>query len=175
MARRHNASSRTRRQGDRFLALMKHPFLNALTPDQAEALWLLGAPVQFAPGESIFHQREEAKGFFLIETGEVNLGYDAAGKKTVPIQKLGPGELLGLSWLFEPHRWEFSATAASAVTAKFLAATDVRNACEREPQLGYKLMEAIARVLTERLQATRHKLRVFVERASGDDESRRVC
>lgn len=154
---------------------MKHPFLTALSPDQAEALSLLAREVHFAPGESIFRQREAAEGFFLIETGAVNLEYELPGGKTVPIQKLGPGDLLGLSWLFEPHRWEFSATAASAVTAKFLAAADVRKECERDPRLGYKLMEAIAKVLTERLQATRHKLRVFVERASGDDESRQVC
>jgi len=154
---------------------MKHPFLAALSPDQAETLSSLSLQVQFAPGESVFRQREAAEGFFVIETGEVNLEYELPGRKTVPIQKLGPSELLGLSWLFEPHRWEFSATAASAVTAKFFSAADVRNECERDPRLGYKLMEAIAGVLTERLQATRHKLRVFVERASADDEACQVC
>ena len=154
---------------------MKHPFLSLLTSGQAAALSSFGRDVRFGQGESIFRQRDSAEGFFLIETGEVNLEYELPGRKTVPIQKLGPGELLGLSWLFEPHRWEFSATAASAVTAKFFAAADIRQACERDPGLGYKLMEAIARVLTERLQATRHKLRVFVERASGDDESCQVC
>lgn len=41
--------------------------------------------------------------------------------------------------------------------------------------LGYRLMEGVARVLTERLQATRHKLRVFVERASENDDARQVC
>lgn len=154
---------------------MKHSFLSVLSADQAKTLSRLSKEVHFAPGDSIFRQRETADGFFLIEAGEVNLEYELPGRKTVPIQKLGPGELLGLSWLFEPHRWEFSATAGSAVTAKFLAAADVRSECERDPRLGYKLMEAIAEVLTERLQATRHKLRVFVERASGDDESRQVC
>jgi len=153
---------------------MKHPFLHALGPDQVEALFALAAPIQFAPGETIFRQREAAEGFFLIESGEVNLEYELPGGKTVPIQKVGAGELLGLSWLFEPHRWEFSATAAGAVTAKFFSAADVRKECARDPRLGYRLMEAIAKVLTERLQATRHKLRVFVERASGDDESRQV-
>jgi len=36
-------------------------------------------------------------------------------------------------------------------------------------------MEEIARVLTERLQATRHKLLVFVERASDNEDARQVC
>jgi CRP-like cAMP-binding protein len=154
---------------------MKHPFLAALSPAQAEALLLLATPVRFKQGESIFRQREAADGFYLIETGEVSLEYELPGKGTVLIQRIGPGELLGLSWLFEPYRWEFGAVALSEVTAQFFRATDVRRECERDSQLGYKLMEGIARVLTERLHATRHKLRVFVHRASEDDEDCQVC
>ena len=154
---------------------MKHPFLEAFAPDQTETLSLLATQVRFAQGESIFRQREAADGFYLIEAGEVGLEYELPGKRTVQIQKIGPGELLGLSWLFEPNRWEFSAIAASDVTANFLRAADVRKQCEQDPTLGYRLMEGVARVLTERLQATRHKLRVFVERASENDDARQVC
>ena len=119
--------------------LMKHPFLKALAPDQAEALSLLATPVEFRPEETIFRQREAADGFYLIETGEVGLEYELPGKRTVQIQKIGPGELLGLSWLFEPYRWEFSAIATSDVTANFLRAADVRKQCEQDPKLGYKI------------------------------------
>ena len=154
---------------------MKHSFLAALAPAQAEALSLVARPVEFGPGETIFHQREVADRFYLIEKGEVILEYDVPGKRRIQIQKIGPGELLGLSWLFEPYRWEFSAAAISHVTATFLRAADVRKQCEQNPQLGYRLMEEAARVLTERLQATRHKLRVFVERASESDDARQVC
>jgi CRP-like cAMP-binding protein len=153
---------------------MKQLFLEALSPDQAEALCLLSTQVQFAPGESILRQRETADGFYLIEAGEVSLEYELPEKETVLIQKIGPGELLGLSWLFEPYRWEFSATAISRVTAKFFRAADVRERCIQDPELGSKLMEQIARVLTERLQATRHRLRVFVQRARAENDARQV-
>lgn len=155
--------------------LMNHPLLKALAQDQAEALSLLATQVQIAPGESICRQREAADGFYLIETGEVSLQYELPRKRTVLIQRIGPGEVLGLSWLFEPYRWEFSAIAISDVTAKFLRAADVRKQCDQDPRLGYRLMEEIARVLNGRLQATRHKLRVFVELASEDDDARQVC
>lgn len=153
---------------------MEHSFLLLLAPDQAEALSLLATQVEFRPGETIFRQREVADGFYLIEKGEVSLEYEVPGKRDIQIQKIGSGELLGLSWLFEPYRWEFSAAAIGVVTAKFLRAADVRELCARDPKLGYKLMEEVARVLTERLQATRHKLRVFVERASAGDDARQV-
>lgn len=152
-----------------------HSFLKAFAPDQAEALSLLATQVEFRPGETIFGQREAADGFYLIEKGEVSLEYEVPGKRKVQIQRIGPGELLGLSWLFEPYRWEFSATAISGGTAKFLRAVDVRKQCDQDPKLGYKLMEEVAKVLTARLHATRHKLLVFVERASDDEDSRQVC
>jgi hypothetical protein len=49
------------------------------------------------------------------------------------------------------------------------------NYANGDPKPGCKRMEAMARVLTERLQATRHKLRVFIERANEDDDARQVC
>jgi CRP-like cAMP-binding protein len=152
-----------------------HSFLKALAPDQVEALSVIATQIRFAPGESIFRQREVADGFYLIEKGEVSLEYELPGKRRVGIQRIGPGELLGLSWLFEPYRWQFSATAISGVKANFLRAADVRKQCAQDPKLGYQLMEEIARVLTERLQATRHKLLVFVARASDKDDARQVC
>jgi len=152
-----------------------HSFLKALAPDQVEALSAIARQVEFGPGELIFRQREVADGFYLIEKGEVSLEYELPGKRKVEIQRIGPGELLGLSWLFEPYRWQFSATAISSVKANFFRAADVREQCAQDPKLGYQLMVEIARVLTQRLQATRHKLLVFVERASDDEDSRQVC
>ncbi|HEX7517407.1 MAG TPA: cyclic nucleotide-binding domain-containing protein [Chthoniobacterales bacterium] len=155
--------------------LMTHSLFKALAPDQVEALSVIATQVRFGLGESIFRQREVADGFYLIDKGVVSLEYELPGKRKVEIQTIGPGELLGLSWLFEPYRWQFSATAIKGVTANFFRAVDVREQCARDPKLGYKLMEEVARVLTERLQATRHKLLVFVERASDNEDARQVC
>ena len=154
---------------------MDHSFLEAFSPDQAETLSRLATQVEFRSGETIFCQREVADGFYLIEKGEISLEYEVPGKRRVKIQNIGTGELLGLSWLFEPYRWEFSATAISDGTAKFFRASEVRKQCDQDAKLGYKLLEEVARVLTKRLQATRHKLLVFVERASEDDDARQVC
>ena len=155
--------------------LMTHSLFKALAPDQVEALSVIATQVRFGPGESIFRQREVADGFYVIEKGEVSLEYELSGKRKIEIQRIGPGELLGLSWLFEPYRWQFSATAISGVKANFFRAVDVREQCAQDPKLGYKLMEEVATVLTERLQATRHKLLVFVERASDSEDARQVC
>jgi CRP-like cAMP-binding protein len=156
-------------------ALAAHSFLNGLAAEQLERLSGIARQVRFAPGESIFRQRDVADGFFLLRKGSVKLEYEVPGQRQVEIQRIGAGELLGLSWLFPPYKWQFSATAIDAVEADFVPATEVRAQCARDPKLGYELMERIAKVLTERLQATRHKLLVFVERASEHTGNQQIC
>ena len=156
-------------------SLTTHSFLEGLLPDQLERLAELAVLVRFDAGEVIFRQREVADGFYLLRKGNVKLSYEVPGQRSIEIQRIGTGELLGLSWLFAPYKWEFSATAIEAVEADFFAATDLRAECARDPKLGYELMERIAKVLTERLQATRHKLLVFVQRACSDADNQQVC
>jgi CRP-like cAMP-binding protein len=149
--------------------LKSDAFLSSFDAAQRETLLKIANRKQFKAGQSIFRQGEEANGFYLIESGLVSLDYELPQKRRIEIQQLGPGEVLGWSWLSKPYKWKFGATAIDDVTAGFFPSADVREQCERDPKLGYALMERIAHALTERLQATRHKLLVFAQRASGED------
>jgi CRP-like cAMP-binding protein len=155
--------------------LASHSFLKGLSSEQLGALSKIATRVQFKAGKPIFHQRETADRFYLIEEGRVSLDYALPRKRHVQIQTIGPGEPLGWSWLAAPYQWQFSATAIDDVTVRFFRVSDLRELCARDPKLGYAIMERIALVLRERLQATRHKLLVYVERASGDEETQQVC
>lgn len=144
-------------------------FLSGFDVAEREILSKIASKKQFKAGETIFLQGEDANGFYLIETGLVSLNYELPGKRRIEIQQLGPGEVLGWSWLTEPHKWRFGASAIEDVAASFFRTLDVRKQCARDPKLGYVLMERIADALIQRLQATRHKLLVYAQRASGED------
>ena len=153
----------------RAMDLRSPTFLKDLDPGQLEILSKIATKRRFKAGQKILRQRDTADGFYLIEEGLVSLDYELPHKRCIQIQQLGPGELLGWSWLAEPYQWQFSATAVEDVSASFFRVSDLREQCARNPKLGYALMERIARVLMERLQATRHKLLIFTQRASGED------
>lgn len=155
--------------------LASHSFLKGLSSEQLEALSKIATRARFKAGKPIFHQRETADRFYLIEQGRVSLDYALTRKRHVQIQTIGPGEALGWSWLAEPYQWQFSATAIDDVTVSSFRILDLRQQCTRDPKLGYAIMERIAKVLMERLQATRHKLLVYVQRASGDEDTQQVC
>lgn len=155
--------------------VQSHSFLKDLSKSERDALSKIATRAQFKAGKPIFRQGETADRFFLIEKGRVSLDYGLSPKRHVQIQTIGPGEALGWSWLAAPYRWQFSATAIDDVTLSFFPVLDLRQLCVRDPKLGYAIMERVAQVLMERLQATRHKLRVYVQRASGDEGTQQVC
>ena len=152
-----------------------HSFLAGLSREQVARLAPVATRMQFKPGEIILRQRETADRFYLIEKGRVRLDYELTRRRRVQIQEIGPGEALGWSWLSPPNKWQFTATAIDRVTASVFQVEYLRVLFARDPQLGYAVMERVAQALLERLQAARHKLRVFIERASGDEDSQQVC
>lgn len=157
------------------ITLASHRFLKGLSPEQLERLSGIASKAQFGIGETIIRQKDFADRFYLIEKGLVGLDYQLPRRRQVRIQTIGPGEALGWSWLFEPYKWQFNATALERTTADVFRASDLRKLFAADPELASALLERVARALVERLQATRRKLLVYVERASNDESGQQVC
>ena len=88
-------------------------------------------------------------------------GYD-----NVVLDTLGPGAVLGWSWMFPPYRWHFGAVATQTTYAVTFNAALVRALFQRDPGLGYELTWRLLQVMGDRLQASRRRLADF-QRAVG--------
>jgi CRP/FNR family cyclic AMP-dependent transcriptional regulator len=109
-------------------------------------------------GESLCREGEEATGFFEIRSGVAALEIVVPGRDALLIETLHDGDLLGWSWLYEPHRWQFDARATAPCDLRVFDGACVRAACDADPALGYAFMRLFAAVMVERLQATRLQL-----------------
>src|SRR4030095_4917892 len=98
-----------------------------------------------------------ANRFYLIERGSVALE-SSTGDAAVRIDEVGPGDLLGWSWIFPPYVWHFDARAIEPTTAIFLYGTILREYCESDPSLGYELFKRMSEVMMRRLQRARGQL-----------------
>jgi CRP-like cAMP-binding protein len=96
--------------------------------------------------------------FWLIERGGIALDMRVPGRGDQIVETLGPGTVLGWSWLHRPYRWHFGAVARLATTAIAFDAASVRRRCEADPAFGYAMLSAFTPVITERLQTTRIRL-----------------
>jgi CRP-like cAMP-binding protein len=54
--------------------------------------------------------------------------------------------------------WHFDALALEPTETIFLYGTPLREECETDHELGYELFKRMARVMMQRLQATRRRL-----------------
>ncbi|MEY2562231.1 MAG: hypothetical protein QOH88_424 [Verrucomicrobiota bacterium] len=135
-----------------------HPFLLGLNEHHVRLLADCATRVGFQPNHVVFREGETANRFYLIERGEVVLETNTAAGKTVLIDRIGNGDLLGWSWLFPPHVWHFTARASEATTAIFFYGTILREYCEKDHTLGYALLKRMSEVMTRRLQRARAKL-----------------
>lgn len=138
--------------------LGEHPFFQGLETAHLATLVGCASNVKFEPGEFLFKAGTDADRFFVLRQGRVALGTYAPGRGAVTVETVDQGEVLGWSWLFPPYKWHFDARAATLVRALALDGVCLRGKAERDPALGYRLMQRFASVVVERLEATQLQL-----------------
>lgn len=139
-------------------SLTSHPFLEDMDEELIQTLTSCASNVVFQEGTYLFHEDEDARIFYLIRSGRVALEVQAGEKGRVRIQTLGPGEVIGWSWLISPYRWHFDAFALEKVHSFMLDATCLRAKCETDCRFGYEILRRFTEVLQRRLEATRLQL-----------------
>ncbi|MFJ6569502.1 cyclic nucleotide-binding domain-containing protein [Streptomyces sp. NPDC091292] len=132
--------------------------LSALSPDHRHRLMTLAQEVSFPQDVRIFEEGGAADRFWVIRSGSVSLDLSLPDRRRVGVDLLHPGDLLGWSWMFPPHQWDFGAEAFSQVRAYEFDAPAVRRLCDDEPALGLVLLRTIAEILAHRLETARTKL-----------------
>jgi len=138
--------------------LEAHPFLSGLPREQVATLAEYASATDFVADQWIFQEGDLANRFYLILDGCVALEAALPGGGTRVIDRIGPGEVLGWSWMFPPFRWHFSARALVATKAIFVYGTWLLECCEADTALGYELTKRMAAVAIGRLQSARSQL-----------------
>ncbi len=138
--------------------LSAHKFFAGLAPDHLAELVGCAANVSFPAGTFLFREGEPANTFYLIRQGRIALVGGAPGRGTIVVQTLAQDDVVGFSWLIEPHRWESDGLAVERVLAVRMDGACLRGKCERDPALGYELMRRFSGLAVARLQATRLQL-----------------
>ena len=126
--------------------------------DHRDRLIRLAREVYFPVGTRIFEEGGLADRFWIISTGGVTLDVHVPGRRAAAVDTLGPGDLLGWSWLVPPCRWHLGAEATSPVRAEEFDAAAVRALCDEDPVLGRALATYVAGVVGRRLRSTRTRL-----------------
>ncbi|MFJ3878982.1 Crp/Fnr family transcriptional regulator [Streptomyces sp. NPDC090077] len=115
--------------------------------------------VNFPEGARLFDEGGPARTFWIVRSGTVTLEVPLPGRRSpAPVESLGPGELVGWSWLFPPYVWQLSAEAMTPVRAYEFDGAAVRMLMDADPAFGSAIGHWVGRVLAVRLQQTRTRL-----------------
>ncbi len=135
--------------------LSGHRFFADLDPALCALVAGCGRNVRFEAGDYLFHEGEPADRFFLLRHGRVAFEVTAPGRGPLRFLTVGEGEVVGVSWLVPPYRWNYDAKALETIRAIALDAKCLRDKCEADHHLGYELMKRFVPELVRRLHATR--------------------
>ena len=138
--------------------IAEHPFFENMIPEYLDTIVGCASNVRFNAGDFLFREGQTANQFFLIRHGKVTLEIYVPSRGPFIIETAEAGDVLGWSWLFPPYRWHFDARVQELTRAIAMDATCLREKKEADPALGYNLMQRFARVMEQRLQATRLQL-----------------
>jgi CRP/FNR family transcriptional regulator, cyclic AMP receptor protein len=132
--------------------------MDAGTIDQLLGGRVPASTVRFQAGSYLFHEGDPADRLFLVRRGRVALELLVPGRGPLIVDTVQAGELLGVSWLFPPYRWQLDARAVKPVEALAADGAALRAACEQDPRFGYQLTQRIGAVMQHRLQSARVRL-----------------
>ena len=132
--------------------------IRGLSRDGLEFLESLATEIEFQRGAIIFEEDDPADSLYLIAEGKAGLEVALHNRPAVLLETIGPGELLGVSWIMPPYRWNFRARSLSTTTAIVFSAPAVRERCESDLDLALHVYREVAVEAVRRLQAARLRL-----------------
>jgi CRP-like cAMP-binding protein len=139
-------------------AIAAHRFVAGMKPEHLKRLVEAAMFKEFERDEVVFREGDPANRFYLISTGKIALESRRNDEISPLVEFLGPGDVLGWSWLFPPYYWRLDARAVDPTSAIFFYGTRLREHCEHDPEFGYDLMKRVAAVTISRLQSVRSEL-----------------
>jgi CRP-like cAMP-binding protein len=106
-------------------------------------------------GALLLGEGEPADTVRVIVKGRVSLTIGLPGRGDVTVTTLSKGHLLGWSALIPGSRWVASAHALKPCLMVEIPAVELLDLCERDFELGYRLMKNALVAVAERLSETR--------------------
>ncbi|MEJ2011467.1 MAG: cyclic nucleotide-binding domain-containing protein [Anaerolineales bacterium] len=106
----------------------------------------------------IYEKGIEATHLLLLTKGDVDIALTLGSGEKVIVGTLVAGDLMGVSALIPPYQLTAAGIAKTGGEYIQIEAAPLRRICEENPDLGYRLMQNVAKGLMNRLQSTRVEL-----------------
>jgi len=140
--------------------LKEFNFFKDFTNEQLEKLSSITAEETYAAGSQMYKKGDPARSLYILLEGKVVMSIESyLGPHRPPLQvtvdTIARGETMGWSAVVEPYIYTLGALCIDNTRLFALDAAKLRNLTEEDCDLGYKVMKAIAKIISSRLSHTR--------------------
>jgi CRP-like cAMP-binding protein len=138
--------------------IARHEFFRDFKPQHLKIFQDCVSDARYGRDQLLLRQGQGAERFFIVRKGEVRLELLTPENGSVPVQTIGPGEIVGWSWIIPPYKSTFDARAIEPLHVLVFDASELRRECEQDFELGYRVLQKFTLALSTRLEAVRAKL-----------------
>ena len=133
--------------------LKKVPLFEGLNKKNLEIIARVATPRHFNQGEVIVRQGENGMGFFMIETGKVEVYRETSSEK-VKLSELGEGDFFGEMALFDESPRSATVVANAPTTCYVITSWSFKDALENAQTIAVQMLP----IIVKRLQKTQELL-----------------
>jgi CRP-like cAMP-binding protein len=142
-------------------SLRRYPHFADMSDDNLKTLAMNATEETIPAGTQMFGEGDTAEFFGIIVKGEVDIQYLLGEESRRTVDTLTAGDPLCWSALVDPFKTTAFGTTTKETQIIRINADVMREMCDKDPQVGFRLMKRIARLLGDRLQNARVQLATF--------------
>ncbi|MFA5181774.1 MAG: cyclic nucleotide-binding domain-containing protein [Syntrophales bacterium] len=140
--------------------LKEFNFFKDFTNEQLERLSSITAEETYAAGTQMYKKGDPARSLYILLEGKVVMSLESyLGPHRPPMQvtvdTIARGETMGWSAVVEPYIYTLGALCIDNTKLIALDAAKLRSLMDEDCDLGFKVMKAIAKIISSRLSHTR--------------------
>ncbi len=113
---------------------------------------------EFKAGETLWQEGDPVRCLYVVRQGEIDVVYHLQSGRKCVVDTVVGGELTGWSALVAPYRHTATCIARAGGRALCVDAAAIRDLCEKDALLGYRLLMQVTQTLSSRLQGARLQL-----------------
>jgi CRP/FNR family transcriptional regulator, cyclic AMP receptor protein len=138
--------------------LRRYPYFGGVSEDALKEVAMISDEVTAAAGTTLFNEDDKADFLYIVTDGEIDLQNMLGSGELRTVDTVVPGDLVVWSALVEPYRCTATGTVRKDARLIAVNGQKLRQLCETDRDLGYRMLVSVTKLLATRLEGARVQL-----------------
>jgi CRP-like cAMP-binding protein len=138
--------------------LRRYPYFADVSEDSLREVAMIAEEETHSAGDVLFREGDRADRLYIIVKGEVDVQYTLGSGELRTVDTVVAGELLMWSALVEPYKSTAIGTTRQDTELVAIDGKGLRDLCEKDHGLGYRMLISLTQLLAARLEGARVQL-----------------